>query len=104
MINRFLPVALCAVAACELTPQTSRIDRSYNEARKSGLVAVRPYPTPADVCQVIGENALTVDYLDHTATFVGCPAHETGAIAARKAEGAEQVDHIGAWVLLSVPN
>ena len=77
---------------------------AYTPPEQSGLVAVRAFPGPADVCQVIGENALTVDYLDDSATLVGCPAHEAGAIADLTDTGAVQVDQIGAWVLFSVPD
>ncbi|MCK0169311.1 hypothetical protein MWU52_17285 [Jannaschia sp. S6380] len=76
----------------------------YSPPEASGLVAVRPYPTDDDVCQVIGENALTVEYLDHTRTLVGCPAVETGAIADRIAEGGVRVDSAGEWVLISIPD
>lgn len=91
----FLP--LLALAACAAP------DAAYSPPEASGLVAVRAFPGPGDVCQVIGENALTVDFLDDSATLIGCPRAETGAIADRKAEGAVQVGRAGEWVLLSVP-
>ncbi|MCY4172538.1 MAG: hypothetical protein OXF25_00360 [Cyanobacteria bacterium MAG CAR3_bin_5] len=69
----------------------------------SCLHSVRPYPNTDDVCQVIGENDITVEYLDDAALLIGCPYHETGAIGDRLAEGAQQLDQIGSWVLLSVP-
>lgn len=92
----FLP--LLALVACGPSQ-----DAAYSPPEASGLVAVRPFPAPGNVCQVIGENALTVDYLDDSATLIGCPRSETGAIADRKAEGAVQVGRAGEWVLLSVP-
>ncbi|WP_420862394.1 hypothetical protein [Algirhabdus cladophorae] len=91
MILRFSP-AIALLAACAYTPPEA-----------SGLVGVRPYPAEADVCQVIGENDLTIDYLDHTALLIGCPKHEVGAIADRRAEGGVAVDQIGDWVLFSIP-
>ncbi|MEJ6403074.1 hypothetical protein [Yoonia sp. 2307UL14-13] len=69
----------------------------------SGLVTVRPYPTPKGTCQVIGENDLTVEYLDDAAILVGCPATATDAIAFRLAEGGMQLTQIGEWVLFSQP-
>ena len=102
MMRCILTVAATALIAC--APQAPRVDKSYGPPSASGLIAVRPYPTEIDVCQVIGENGLTADYLDHTATLIGCPAHEAGAIALRMSEGAVRVDHIGGWVLLSLPN
>lgn len=91
-ITALLPLALLAACAPPYTPPED-----------AGLVAVRPYPGPSDVCQVIGENDLTNRHLDHTATLVGCPSIETGAIKDRIAEGGAVVDKIGDWVLLSIP-
>ena len=69
----------------------------------SGLNAVRPYPNPKGTCQVIGENELTVEYLDDAAILVGCPATASEAIAFRLAEGGTQLTQIGDWVLFSMP-
>ena len=33
---------------------------TYTPPDASGLVSVRPFPGPADICQVIGENDLTM--------------------------------------------
>ena len=88
---------LFALAACE----ASAPDFSPPDA--SGLIGIRPYPGPEDVCQIIGENARTAQYLDDSALLVGCPLSETGAIADRKAEGGTVVDQAGSWVLLSIP-
>ena len=87
-----LPLALLAACAPAYTPPED-----------AGLIAVRPYPGAADVCQVIGENALTNPHLDDSALLVGCPSIETGAIKDRIAEGGAVVDKIGDWVLLSIP-
>lgn len=76
---------------------------AYSPPEASGLVAMRAFPGPDDVCRVIGENALTSDYLDDSATLIGCPKGETGAIADRRAAGARVVGEAGEWVLLSVP-
>ena len=80
-------------------PTTSR----YTEPVASGLVEVRRYPTPDDVCVVVGENDATAELLDHDALLIGCPKHEKGAIADRRAEGAEVVAHARHWTLLSIP-
>jgi len=85
-----LAVAACATAAC-------------SPPDDSGLIGVRPYPQPGDVCKVIGEHALTNRYLDHTALLVGCPADASGAIADRLAEGGRTVAQAGHWTLISIP-
>jgi hypothetical protein len=76
----------------------------YSPPEESGLLAVRPFPTDSDICQVIGENDLTAQYLDDSATLIGCPKSEAGAIADREADGGKQVGEVGVWVLLSLPN
>lgn len=80
-----------------------QITAGYSPPESSGLVGVRPYPTPDDVCQVIGENELTSDYLDHTTVLIGCPVSEAGAIRDRLSEGGERLETIGDWVLLLIP-
>ncbi|MCH2164918.1 MAG: hypothetical protein MK098_09735 [Marinovum sp.] len=84
---------LAGLGACE-----------YSPPEDSGLIGVRPIPTAGDVCQIIGENELTAEYLDDSATLIGCPNHERGAIADRKRGGAVEVGTVGRWVLLSQPH
>ena len=86
------------VACAPSQPQT------FPPPEASGLVAGAPYRGPDDICRVIGENELTQNYLDHTATLVGCPKRETGAIADREAEGGVIVGQEGSWVLISIPD
>lgn len=92
----FAGLSVALLAACAATPP-------YAPPEASGLVSVRPFPGPDDVCQVIGENALTNQYHDHTQILVGCPLAEEGAINDRKAEGGRIVDPVGEWVLISIP-
>jgi hypothetical protein len=105
-MNVFIPLGVVFVAATgcasldhEAAPSTTR----YTEAAQSGLIAVRPYPTANDVCEVIGENSLTNEFLDDSAILIGCPKHERGAIAARLGEGGQIVAHARHWTLISVP-
>lgn len=76
----------------------------YTPPEDSGLIGVRPYPNADDVCVVIGENELTQDYLDDSATLIGCPTQERGAISDRISDGGITLETIGDWVLLSVPD
>lgn len=89
--------ALCALAGC--AAPTERV--SGPEA--AGLPVVRPFAASDGVCRVLGENALTGPYLDHTATLVGCPAAAGGVLARLEADGALRVAREEDWVLLSVP-
>ncbi|MEP1355319.1 MAG: hypothetical protein ABJX32_04910 [Tateyamaria sp.] len=76
----------------------------YTPPEDVGLIDVRPYPNAGDVCVVIGENELTQDYLDDSATLIGCPTQERGAISDRISDGGITLETIGDWVLLSVPD
>ncbi|MEM8980490.1 MAG: hypothetical protein AAGD04_13470 [Pseudomonadota bacterium] len=80
-----------------------RLQEAYTPPEADGLVGLRAYPNEGDVCEVLGESPETLAYLDHTALLIGCPWHERGAIRDRQREGAEIVDRVGAWVLLSLP-
>lgn len=97
-MNKLPFVTLLLLAACVSQPEPS-----FSPPEASGLEGGRHYPGPDDVCQVIGENALTSEYLDDSATLIGCPKAEPGAIADRKAEGATVLAELGEWLLLSVP-
>lgn len=77
---------------------------AYTPPSASGLVSGRPFPGPLDVCKVIGENDLTREFLDDSATLIGCPPGETGAIRDRQREGGRIVGQQGDWLLLSVPD
>lgn len=105
-----LSVCLGALAACELIPVGDgplgygphATTMRYTEPKASGLKAVRPYPTPDDVCQVIGENRVTQELLDDSSLLIACPKHEQGAIGDRRREGAQIVAHAKHWTLLRV--
>ena len=57
-----------------------------------------------DPCRITGENALTGDYLDHTATLVSCPVGDAGVSDLEENWRAERVAEIAGYVLLSVPD
>ena len=88
-------------ASLDYGPEPTR--STYSEPAQSGLVAVRPFPNPNDVCQVIGENQLTSNLLDDSALLIGCPKHENGAITDRINDGGQIVAHARHWTLISIP-
>ena len=98
-------IALTLLTACAAPSddEPSR-DATYSPPEESGLIAVRPFPGPRDVCQVVGENDTTREFLDDSATLIGCPANELGAIEDRVNEGAIMVARANDWWLLSVPD
>ncbi|MEM9716682.1 MAG: hypothetical protein AAF826_09205 [Pseudomonadota bacterium] len=58
-----------------------------------------------DVCEV-DHNRWTSQLfciLDDSALLIGCPDHEIGAIADRRAEGAVVVGKEANWLMLNVP-
>jgi hypothetical protein len=56
------------------------------------------FPNPGDPCRVVGESAATVDFLDHTATLVGClDAADAGKL------GGRTVGTVDGVTLVSVP-
>lgn len=99
-----LLMLVLAAAGCTNMPANDTKDLTYSPPEASGLVGVRAYPGANDVCQVIGENDVTVEYLDHTQLLIGCPSNEQGAISDRQAEGAQILETVGAWTLLTVPH
>ena len=98
----FAILPLLSLIACSnaSTPK----EELFEDIEKSGLIGVRPYPTANDVCQVVGENERTVEFLDDSATLIACPSHEAGAIADRQSEGGEIMRLEGNWLLISMPD
>jgi len=76
---------------------------SYTSPEASGLIGVRPYPNPSDVCQVIAENDTTLALIHKGTMLIACPKHETGAIQNRINENAHIVAHAKHWSILRVP-
>jgi len=66
------------------------------------LFEIWPYPSPDDVCKVIGENSLTAELMDDNMLLVGYPRHEKGAIGDRITEGARVVEHSRHLTLLHI--
>ena len=101
-------ISICGLAAIAIAGCTAQTDplvetapaSTYGPPSQSGLVAGHPN----DVCKIIGENGVTVNYLDHTTLLIGCPEEERGTIADKIRDGAARLEQIGAWVLLSVSN
>ena len=100
------PLVLIAVSGClgpDLDYGAEPTTFNYTEAGSSGLNAIRPYPTPEDVCQVISENQAIREPVDDGSFLIACPKHERGAISDRRGEGAKVIAYARHWTILSVP-
>ena len=75
---------------------------SYTELSASGLRAVRPYPNPNDVCQVIRDDETIREPVNDETFLIACPKHEREAIHDRLNEGAEIFGHAHHWTILTV--
>ena len=104
--SKIIPIlAVLALTGCmgpNMDFGPSATTTNYTEPSASGLSAVKPYPTPASVCQVIRENdAIRVAPNDGT-FLVACPKHEAGALMDLTTQGATVVGHARHWTVLSV--
>ena len=107
LLKLLAPIMLLATCGC-LSPNLDFGEEPttlrYTEPSASGLNAIEPYPKPEDVCQVIRENSDIREPVSDGSFLIACPKHESGAIAARRSEGAQVVAHARHWTILSVPD
>ena len=70
----------------------------------SFVVMGNGYPHAGDACRRLGESAATANYLDHTATLVGCPgpSHSAAARAILAHRRARVVGEADGVTLISV--
>ncbi|NVK43513.1 MAG: hypothetical protein HWE39_19890 [Oceanospirillaceae bacterium] len=63
------------------------------------------YPVAGDTCRRLGESDATVNYLDDSATLVGCPgvATSSAAKALLASTGAEAVGDVDGVTMISIP-
>ena len=98
----FAILPFLSLIACSDT--TTPEEELFEDIEKSGLIGVRPYPTENDVCEVVGENERTIEFLDDSATLIACPLLEADAIADRQSEGGQVIRVEGNWLLISMPD
>lgn len=97
-MKTFAPLPLIGLfAACELVNPTTTPTTNVTD-----LPFIGGYRDPADVCEKLGENELTVNYLDHTADLVGCPEDYEGLGVFQIDTGGVEVARVEGWVLFSV--
>lgn len=100
----FSVLMLMVLAACQpgLDYTSTPTTNSYTEISASGLVSIRPYPNPDDVCETIKTPTALADQIEDGSFLIACPKHERGAISDRIDEGALVIAHAKHWSILEV--
>lgn len=99
----FTPVVIPAVAISLMTGCDMGKPAYTPTTNVTDLPLMGGYRTPADECEKLGENELTINYLDHTTDLVGCPEDYEGLGVFQADTGGAEVARINGWVLFSIP-
>ena len=94
MDRRFFVVACALLAGCA----------HLGMEEEPGLPLGAGFRDPADQCRIVGENEFTNQFLDHTATLVGCPADYEGIGVFVTETGAIRVAESQGYILYTVPD
>ncbi len=103
---KHLVLLLCAatLAACQETPPETPADQGAAPApANDNLRLVRGYRSDDDWCQLTGESAFTVNYLDDAADLVSCPTGSDAAQSLVDMYGAIEVTDTGGYTVYTVP-
>jgi len=90
--------AAFALAACDMM-----LGSSDPAPQVEPLPLFAGYRSDDDLCQRVGENAYTNQFLDDMADLVACPVGYAGMDAFILATGAIPVDQAQGYVLFSIP-
>ena len=93
-------VCACALALAGCVEATPEVAISEPDPE---LIFVRGYRSAADECQLVGESAFTVDFLDDAADLVACPTG-SAAMASLIAEiGTPMITQTNSYTFFSIP-
>ena len=67
------------------------------------LVFVRGYRNAADECQLVGESAFTVDFLNDAADLVACPTGGAAMASLMVETGASMLTQTNSFTFFSIP-
>ena len=91
-----LPAALF-VAGCIGTP----VEVAVSEPDPD-LTFVRGYRSPSDACQLVGESAFTIDFLDDASDLVACPTGSSAMETLMAETGAQIVTQTNSFTFFSL--
>lgn len=92
------------LAACEEAPQSDPAETGAAPApTNDNLRLVGGYRSEDDDCQLTGETAFTVNFLDHTADLVSCPTGSDAAQSLVDMYPARQVAETGGYTVYTIP-
>ena len=66
------------------------------------LVFVRGYRSPSDECQLVGESAFTIDFLDDASDLVACPTGSSAMETLMAETGAQIVTQTNSFTFFSL--
>ena len=67
------------------------------------LVFVRGYRSPSDECQLVGESAFTIDFLDDASNLVACPTGSSAMETLMSETGAQIITQTNSFSFFSLP-
>lgn len=102
---KLLPIStllslLALGAAC--SSQNSSMNQPQVSEPDPELVFVRGYRSDTDTCQLVGENAFTLDYLDDAADLVACSTGTDDAASLSAMSASRVVTQTNSYTLYSV--
>ncbi|SMO89259.1 hypothetical protein [Ruegeria faecimaris] len=100
-------IAICAglmLAGCQdMALEKEAADTVLRSPTNDNLRLIGGYRSMDDDCQVTGESAFTVDFLDDAADLVSCPTGSDAAQSLVDMYGARSVAKTGGYTVYSVP-
>ncbi len=104
MKKMFVIGAALMLAACEETPPSTPPETGAAPApTNDNLPLVRGYRSEDDWCQLTGESAFTVEFLDHTADLVSCPTGSSAEQSLLEMYNAQKMAETGGYSVYSIP-
>ena len=92
-----LPAALSLAGCIETAPEIAISEPDPD------LVFVRGYRSESDECQVVGESAFTIDFLDDASDLVACPTGGSAMETLKTETGAQIITQTSSFSLFSLP-